>query len=185
MGNLGRCGSDFRPEPGSVSWEDSFLRQARSDLECFFLLTGRGMPLCQQLHYLQMAGEKLAKSRYAAENQGREPAHSHKGLSDWIRLRIHDSWLRKQMQRSDADFRSLVRRLTPTAQAVEHLAPARANALAFGVNVEYPWLDFRGVVVSPLDFRFSAEELGATRLIKFASFLDTCISAYGDQPLLR
>jgi hypothetical protein len=46
-------------------WADAFLRQARSDLAVYHLLSGRSerdIPRCHALHYLQMACEKIAKA---------------------------------------------------------------------------------------------------------------------------
>ena len=48
--------------PSRKDWAIAYASQARSDWELYETLQERGEPRCHQLHYLQMASEKIAKA---------------------------------------------------------------------------------------------------------------------------
>lgn len=45
-----------------MTQDQAFLRQARSDFAVYRQLPALRVPRCHELHYLQMAAEKLAKA---------------------------------------------------------------------------------------------------------------------------
>lgn len=149
-----------------MSWTGAFLRQARSDLSAYALLQEGGIDKCQQIHYLQMAGEKLAKSESEEAEDGRRPGLSHFGLSRWLRvLSVSSAEIRSLGFRNAADFGGVRTGLLRTAEAVEQLAPKIANDRAFargtyprwngiGTNAEYPWEVVGGDPVAPVDYAF-------------------------------
>lgn len=75
MGNLGQCREmelDRALESTMLDWRTAYFMQARSDYEIFKrLVVQDDIPLCQLLHYLQMASEKFAKGFLTAP--GGEP----------------------------------------------------------------------------------------------------------------
>lgn len=43
-------------------WRSAYFQQAKSDFQLFEKIVGQAdVPLCQKLHYLQMATEKMSK----------------------------------------------------------------------------------------------------------------------------
>lgn len=48
-------------QPTRILWARAYARQARSDRDIYEILVKQGAPRCHQVHYLQMAAEKVAK----------------------------------------------------------------------------------------------------------------------------
>ena len=171
-----------------MTWREAFLRQARSDLLTYNLLQAGGADKCQIFHYLQMAGEKLAKAESDEALAGLRPNLSHTGFSGWLKsLRVSRQEARGFGYKSQIDFVIAVRSLIATATLIEQLAPKLANDRAqgrvpasvwagLGVNAEYPWLGSTGLCVAPSDYEFPEAELKALSLVKLAALLDTRIA---------
>ena len=122
------------------AYQELWLRQAISDYEVLLLLSERGVAASHQIHYLQMATEKLGKAYFW--RSGAPPPHSHAGFVQFLRSL---SGITAKEQRHIAqvfqfkrmkDFQNFVRAILPMAYALERLAPALAND---GPNPEYPW----------------------------------------------
>lgn len=80
-------------------WRTAYFRQAGSDYDTFLLLETSGAAFCQQLHYLQMTTEKLAKG-FVTSPGGPQQPKVHRGYRNFIQ---------------------------PYAHLIENLAPANAN----------------------------------------------------------
>ncbi len=122
------------------SAQQLWWQQAESDLQVFDLLRRTGQAECHQLHYLQMASEKIAKAYFW--RQGKAPRKEHAGFVQFLRFLGHI-----QMDSRDrvallftfsrfGDFQDWLRSLAPLAYDLEHLQPQLANE---GPNCEYPW----------------------------------------------
>jgi len=171
-----------------LTWSEAFLRQARSDLSIFALLREQGEDTCHQIHYLQMAGEKLAKSESAEAGRNERPTLTHYGLSKWLQLlSLSNAEVRRLEFRSIADFNEAKGALVSAAKAVEHLAPKIANDRSkglithslwngVGTNAEYPWDQGGNLPISPVEYDFNEAELSALRLHRLALVLDARIA---------
>ena len=180
-------GSIARAGARGLNRTEAFLRQARSDLSVYTLLQERGFDKCQKIQYLQMAGEKLAKSESEEAEDGRRPGLSHFGFSRWLRvLSVSNAEIRSLGFRNATEFGGARIGLLRTADAVEQLAPKIANDRALGqttyalwngvgTNAEYPWERVGGDPVAPVDYEFDEPELSDVRLHKFARLIDARI----------
>jgi hypothetical protein len=104
-------------------------------------LAKQGHPVCHQLHFLQMAAEKISKAYFW--RSGKAPRKSHAGFAQFIRT-LPSSTQSVERERvaqvlgfsSYNAFKSWANRGLPIAYDLEKLAPALAMD---GVNTEYPW----------------------------------------------
>jgi hypothetical protein len=177
-----------------MPWSTSFQRQARSDLATLQRLASSGVDKCQVLHYLQMAGEKLAKSFSPEATANQSPPHTHFGLSRWITAtNFSNEQLRNLGFKSQRDFKLARASLVAIARAVEQCNPKLANDRANGVsapiwtgvavNVEYPWQSGTDVI-APCEYLFDEEALQETRLMRLARLLDRVCAAELQLPVL-
>jgi len=164
----------------------AYLRQARSDLECYYLLNGQGSHECHQLHFLQMATEKLARSRLAAALKA-EPPRSHVAFFKWLTLlRNSDRVLVSRLRlKSKSAERGFIDGLKKVGHAIESLAPNVADDRLGGANAEYPWAAPNSQPISPLDHNFSTNGLEDLAVMKLVKFVDLAISHYGGWDILR
>ena len=70
-----------------MTWKQAFRKQARSDYDIFseFNNATNLKPICHQLHYLQMATEKLAKSFFCDQTL-EPPRKTHYGFVRLLRM---------------------------------------------------------------------------------------------------
>lgn len=121
-------------------YQELWWLQAKSDHAMYVLLRKNGGGDCHQLHYLQMATEKLGKAYQW--NSGDPPSRTHSGFVQFMRQL--GSVPREQREVIAAtfnftrfrDFRAWVTAILPLAYELQRLAPALAND---GPNPEYPW----------------------------------------------
>ena len=162
------------PDADANDWRTLYLRQARADYAVFkVLLATPNMPLCQKLHYLQMATEKLAKGLMTAPGAG-EYGHTHDALVRFMQVARTRAEVRQVCRYSNARAFSLyVESLLPVAQQIENLSPE-------GIphpNPEYPWVDGAGQLVSPLDYSFDGLRIGKDLLVnKLMVFIEACLT---------
>jgi hypothetical protein len=121
-------------------YQKLWWQQARSDHDTLILLRRHGAAPCHQMHYLQMATEKLGKAYFW--RAGRPPPRSHAGFVQYMRFLggVSQSG-RKAVANAMAfdrfaDFQKWVRAVLPLAYELERLAPDLAHD---GPNPEYPW----------------------------------------------
>ncbi len=113
-----------------------FLVQARTCLVVFkLLLDEHDLPACHALHYLQMATELLGKA-HAWKNGPCEKTH--RAFVRFLRSLSLDRKAQKKLgyEGRNANWKNLIRKSAPFAEAIEDLAPALAGD---GANPEYPW----------------------------------------------
>jgi hypothetical protein len=141
------------------AYERAFLEQARSDWRVYRLLAERAEHKCHELHYLQMATEKLAKAYRLRETQSpiSELVRHHTGFEKFVRQYLLSARNRERYQGKTEQLKSLVKQFAKLAAEIEKLAPAidRANAPE---NAEYPW-ETGDSVIAPCEWSFPALEL--------------------------
>ncbi len=158
-----------------MNWKEAYLRQAESDYHMFEYFNKNGKPLCQQLHYLQMTTEKLAKS-FLCNVHNAPPKKTHFVLTKFMRQSVGIPHIRKAMgfkQHNHAAYLAYITSLLDIAQKVENLAPVGGNLDK--LNPEYPWTDSSGNVVAPVDFDFADIMHNRNDIIKFKGFLSSLL----------
>jgi hypothetical protein len=150
----------------------AFLRQARSDWEMFQLFRQR-QPVCHQLHFLQMATEKLAKAYLWGTRT--PPRIAHASLVQFLRLVAHKGDVSAALEFHDQrNFHAWISSTIPLAAQVENLAPQLAGE---GPNPEYPFPRTKPTI-APIDHDFSlAQDLskhkGKTFIHSIGRLLET------------
>jgi hypothetical protein len=123
------------------SYQALWWEQAKSDYQVFELLRSEGLKPCHLLQHMQMVTEKLAKAYLW--RSGSPPRKSHQGFVEFLRFLSQIRSVKGQARVANlfqyarfVEFQNCVRRILPTAYAIENLAPSLAND---GPNPEYPW----------------------------------------------
>lgn len=141
--------------PTANEWSVAYARQAKSDMEVRdFLLTSKDFPPCHQLHFLQMACEKLCKAHLFAQGQDSpqfQKSHAYVASILPVIFKMKFAETYKRELRNRAGVLSQVKQL---AREIELLAPAVDAAGRRKDNCEYPWEDGAGKIVSPIDRQF-------------------------------
>lgn len=123
-------------------WSRGYAEQARSDLEVYELLKERKPTLaCHWLHYLQMAGEKLAKA-WVLKNQYTSlekilGSHTAASLKEFVTAYFKDHQGRSYKDHQE-QLRIITVQLGHLADRIQNLAPA-ADPEKHPQNTEYPW----------------------------------------------
>lgn len=121
--------------------QEHWWNQAVSDHNVLILMRQNSVEPCQQLHYLQMVTEKLAKAYLWRD--GRSPPRSHKAFLDFLRALLTRSKSDRQKIAQLLGYQKVglleaaIRRFSPLAYDLERLAPSLAGD--DGPNPEYPW----------------------------------------------
>jgi len=138
-------------ESTELQWRKAFALQALSDLDAREHLAKTSLPLCHQLHFLQMACEKVCKAHQIDDEGTFEEKH------DVIAKTL--PVLARQVFSSQDDFnpkRGQRAAIQKMAQEIELLSPSCNSAKSRPDNSEYPWLNGKGEVQTPCLFSFSA-----------------------------
>ena len=136
-------------------WADAFALQARSDWALYDRLSKLpGVPLCHQLHFLQMACEKIAKAYRARDTDMdvKEVTTHHVGFVKFVNAFFKSPGIRQDYEGKEAQLQVLAGHARRIAAQVEKLAPA-ADRVATPSNAEYPWEE-AGCVVVPCEHDF-------------------------------
>ena len=152
-----------------MDWRTALLKQARSDYELLNFLRLGDAPLCHQLHYLQMATEKLAKG-FTTPRGGPPPPRVHRAFVRFVQSVRGDPQLQRACNCGPGQVDAYIASLLPLARLIEDLAPAVANN---GPNPEYPWPTPDGVT-APVGYPFPALQFNSRNLINMLTFLDRC-----------
>ncbi|WP_337176905.1 hypothetical protein [Paludisphaera sp.] len=160
--------------------QEKWWKQARSDLRVFRLLRRSGVEPCHQLHYLQMATEKLTKA-YLWRGGG-PPQRSHAGFVNFLRKLGLVEDQRREALASALDFRNFsqlrgwIQGVIPLAHELERLAPALAQN---GPNPEYPW-PHDAPVEYPADYEFTlwTRLLGTASGRRFLTVVEVAIDKF-------
>jgi len=161
-----------------MNWRSAFFIQARGDNEIRKLLNENQAPYAHQLHYLQMAWEKLAKGVLTLEDAVDPPEFSHRALVRCLQHLKTDRHLRRLLRYEDSSsFTRFINSLLPLADQIERLAPALAGARQ--PNPEYPWQPLvRGPVEVPVRFGFPQFNPRSQQMDKLDALLDKLLRFY-------
>ncbi|HET6384178.1 MAG TPA: hypothetical protein VFJ58_12365 [Armatimonadota bacterium] len=154
----------------SLDWRTAYLRQAQSDYDIYLQLLTAGAPRCHQLHYLQMATEKLGKS-YLCPASGDPPARIHDAFVKFVKVsRARDDLRRIGAFARRAQYEAFINSLLSKAKEVEDLSPEGPDH----PNPEYPW-KAGGIVFSPLEYVFpTLDPKRDPRMLKLLQFVENC-----------
>jgi len=150
-------------------WRDALLVQARSDFEMLQSLRRHGAPFCHQLHFLQMATEKLGKG-FTTPPGGPQPPKVHRAFVGFLRSAKGSAQLRQACHCGPGQVDAYIASLLPQARLIEDLAPSIAND---GPNPEYPWRQPLGVT-APVDHPFSNLQFDGRGMVNMLKFLERC-----------
>ncbi len=158
-----------------MSWQEAFARQAKSDLAARdALLEKRDLPACHQLHYLQMACEKLAKAHLIATGSNPlEIQQSHCYVAKQIPI-IAKNVVAREAGRLRSDT-WIVRAIHGLAQQIEMLSPSCDDGGRTPSNCEYPWVMADGRVVAPAQFNFALDSLHGKAGVKLVKIVGEAI----------
>lgn len=136
-------------------WSRAYARQARADL-CArdALCADRTLPACAQLHFLQMACEKLCKAHLCRSGSDpRDLQASHAYIAKTLPLIARELFI-AEYGRNLTGRAAVMAHIRHFAREIEILAPAvDANGTRLD-NAEYPWEDALGALVVPAQYEF-------------------------------
>jgi hypothetical protein len=141
-------------------WRIGYAKQARADLRGREkLLEHRSLPDCQQLHFLQMACEKICKAYLCG--QGTDPRSlqsSHAYVASVLPIIVRQQFAERagKNQKDQSWMISAIRKL---ARRIELLAPAVDDGGWHPANCEYPWIGTDGSVRVPAEHNFQLDLL--------------------------
>ena len=156
-------------------WRSAYFAQALSDYTTFRLLREQNAPICQYLHYLQMATEKLAKGFKTSPGAGPHEK-THQALVSFMRLSRGLPAVRQASGLANISaYAAFIDSLLPLARTIEGLAPDEAGD---SPNPEYPW-EFHGGVTAPVEYAFidlDIDALANPKLRLLLDFVDRCFT---------
>lgn len=137
--------------PSSRDWARAFAVQASVDLQARRILAQQpDLPPCQELHFLQMACEKLAKAhRYFHGSPPPDIQASHAHGRKQIPIILREIYLRERGRRENSWLFPEIRRL---AHEIALLHPQVDDGGARPDNCEYPWVDVQEQVRTPAEY---------------------------------
>lgn len=141
--------------PARADWALAYMKQGGSDFATYQLLSSiPGMPICHLLHYLQMAGEKIAKAYRFRDTDTAEDrlTTEHVAFSRFIQSYLGSPEIKQRYAGKDEQLRETVKVARKLAREIEKLAPA-VDRETSPANAEYPWID-DGRVVVPCEFTY-------------------------------
>jgi len=133
-----------------AAWARAYAIQAKADLDARSALLGaEDVPVCQQLHFLQMAAEKVAKAhRCWGGTPPEELQSSHAYAARVIPI------IAKQRFKGDVSQAHVLQTIRDLAREIELLAPAVDAGGKRPDNCEYPWEDDAGRLCIPAELPF-------------------------------
>ncbi len=151
-------------------WRSSYLEQAKSDYAMFSLLRNQA-PLCQSLHYLQMATEKLANG-FLTRSGGARYGRTHNAFVKFMRTaKTRPEFQAASRFTQAGQFVAFIDSLLGIAQRVEDLSPDGEDH----PNPEYPW-EVNGTIMMPLEYPFNDLPLDSPKMVKLLQFIDDCFT---------
>ena len=139
-----------------AEWARAYAKQAKADLAAReTLLDNETLPECEQLHFLQMACEKLAKAHaYTMKAVPKKIARSHNFIRKFLPSLYAQEFLNFKGRPMRAKTQQL-KHILHLAQEIEFLQPAIDNNRRRPDNCEYPWEDGAGIIQVPMEQIFS------------------------------
>ena len=117
-----------------MDWRDALLVQARSDFEMLSFLRLHNAPFCHQLHFLQMATEKLGKG-FATAPGGGQPVKVHRAFVGFVRSVKSSVQLRQACRCGPGQIDAYIAALLPLARQIEDLRrPMQTTALTRSIR---------------------------------------------------
>jgi hypothetical protein len=158
-------------------WANAYLEQARSDWDTREVVIENGCAVCHELHYLQMATEKLGKAVLLRSGNPLDSAiKTHKAFVSFLRVAARNPSLRQRFGWSARQLQAHMKGIEPLADQIERLAPALSSE---GPNAEYPWETSRKEVVAPVSHAFPiVNELRGPKGRKLLKFISVMISEF-------
>jgi hypothetical protein len=140
-------------------WRIAYAKQARADLRAREkLLEHPDLPSCQQLHFLQMACEKLCKAYLCGQGVPPETLRrSHAYISGPLPMIAGQQFALRSKGRNDHAW--VIQAIRALARKIELLAPAVDDASRHPANCEYPWRGPDGAIRAPCEHNFEVNLL--------------------------
>jgi len=112
------------------------------------------LPACHQLHYLQMACEKIAKAYRCRDTSVdlKELLKRHVGFAKFMGSFLASPSIQSAYRGRDAQLREVAKLARALAREIEKLAPAVDRA-GSPENAEYPWESGEDVI-SPVQYSY-------------------------------
>ncbi len=141
-------------------WRIAYAKQALTDLSAREkLLEHPDLPDCQQLHFLQMACEKLCKAYLCGQGVNPETLRgSHAYISGPLPI-IAKQQFTQESRKVHVDRTWVIAALRVLARKIELLAPAVHEAGRQPTNCEYPWEGPDGMIHAPCEHKFGIDLL--------------------------
>lgn len=133
-----QCGVNL---PTREDWANAYAKQSQSDFDIFLLFhDSDNYALCHAMHYLQMAGEKIAKAYRFRDTATSTNSllTSHMAFSKFFSSFLKSNRIKSMYRNRDAQLQIVIKDCKKLAEKVEKLAPAVDRSGAPD-NAEYPW----------------------------------------------
>jgi hypothetical protein len=156
-----------------MTWRAAFMLQAKHEYALYRRLNDERAAIADQLHYLQMASEKLARGYLAKATDHDPPPMTHAGIIRMLQHLKTDPRIRRKLGFDHREsFRNYLDSLADTARRMQLLAPALAGASR--PNPEYPWMDRdSGEICIPFQFGFAEiDEFKFPQVSRFLKLLN-------------
>lgn len=160
-----------------MTWRRAYFTQAQNDYGVFREFKKRAdVAMCQKLHYLQMATEKLAKA-FLSPPSGERPPRVHKALARFLRISKGRPEIRRKLgyERNYRAYCIYIDSLLDLAERIERLAPVGGQER---LNPEYPWAEDTGNVVCPA--RYGFPEFGRQEITDFQHLTDALFRIFSE-----
>lgn len=141
-------------------WRVAYAKQAIADLRTREkLLEHPDLPDCQQLHFLQMACEKLCKAYLCGQGVDPETLRSsHAYISGPLPI-IARQQFAQEARKVQTDRTWVIQALRALPRKIELLAPAVHDGGRQPANCEYPWVGPDAAVRVPCEHNFGLDLL--------------------------
>lgn len=154
-----------------MDWRTAYLEQAKSDYTMLLKLNREAAPLCHQLHYLQMATEKMAKG-FLTQTGGIRYPKTHNAFVIFVKLAARAPDFRAASRFKDrGQFSAYTTSLLEMARKVEDLSPDGGDH----PNPEYPWEE-NGIILLPTEYAFDDLALENPKMVKLMKFIADCFT---------
>ncbi len=160
-----------------MTWRRAYFTQALNDYDVFREFKRRAdVAMCQKLHYLQMATEKLAKA-FLSPPTGQPPPRVHTALVRFLQISKGRPELRRKLGYAGNyhAYCSYINSLLGVAERIERLAPVGGEER---LNPEYPWATNADEVICPACYGFP--EFGRQEITDFQHFMDALFRIVAD-----
>jgi hypothetical protein len=160
-----------------LQWRKAFALQALSDLEAREYLAETSAHPCHQLHFLQMASEKICKA-YLIELGGyKNLKKRHDVIARTFPVVVRQVFSSDEAFHLKAGQKVAIKRM---AHEIELLSPMCHATDTRPDNSEYPWLDGNGQVQTPCLHAFSSVFHDGRTMIQVIQVIRRAAKMYSD-----